>query len=120
MTGALLFAYAPTGELQSKYIRGPAPQALRPTRIAIGNEAHAIRFFVDGKQVALLNVPPIWSSVMPISASVARGRTARCSNAGALSRVSHIPLRCEPMRRGFSSIPYPEVAKRRVDFRNRQ
>ncbi|PBC06407.1 hypothetical protein [Mesorhizobium sp. WSM3859] len=52
---ALLLAYAPAGESAPKYVKGPAPQTLQPTRIAIDNEAHAIRFFVDGKQVALLD-----------------------------------------------------------------
>ncbi|MGX8007879.1 hypothetical protein ACVDG8_002145 [Mesorhizobium sp. ORM8.1] len=52
---ALLFAYAPAGGLPSKYVKGPAPQALQPTRIAVDNEAHAIRFYIDGKQVALLD-----------------------------------------------------------------
>jgi len=52
---ALLFAYAPQGGLPSKYVKGPAAPALQPTRIAIDNEAHAIRFYIDGKEVALLD-----------------------------------------------------------------
>ncbi|TGQ52600.1 hypothetical protein EN836_19150 [Mesorhizobium sp. M1C.F.Ca.ET.193.01.1.1] len=52
---ALLFANAPDGGFPSKYVKAPAVQALQPTRIAIDNEAHAIRFYIDGKQVALLD-----------------------------------------------------------------
>ena len=53
---ALLFMYAPEGEFQSKYARtAPAAQAAQPTRIDVDNDAHAIRFYVDGKQVALLD-----------------------------------------------------------------
>ncbi|MDX8527514.1 hypothetical protein RFM68_23730 [Mesorhizobium sp. MSK_1335] len=53
---ALLFQYAPVGKFPSKYVR-PAPVALatQPTRIDIDNDAHAIRFYIDGKQVALLD-----------------------------------------------------------------
>jgi len=29
--------------------------AAKPTRIDVDNEAHAIRFYIDGKQVALLD-----------------------------------------------------------------
>lgn len=52
---ALLFANAPDGGFPSKYAKAPAAQAVQPTRIAIDNEAHAIRFYIDGKQVALLD-----------------------------------------------------------------
>jgi hypothetical protein len=53
---ALLFAYAPNGEIQERHIQGtPAAQAVLPTRIDVDNDAHAIRFYVDGKQVALLD-----------------------------------------------------------------
>lgn len=53
---ALLFAYAPNGEIQERHIQGtPAAQAVQPTRIDVDNDAHAIRFYVDGKQVALLD-----------------------------------------------------------------
>lgn len=52
---ALLFANAPDGGLPSKVPQAPVAQALQPTRIAIDNEAHAIRFYIDGKQVALLD-----------------------------------------------------------------
>ncbi|RUX47987.1 hypothetical protein EN742_16305 [Mesorhizobium sp. M4A.F.Ca.ET.020.02.1.1] len=52
---ALLFRYAPAGDLPSKYVKGPAAQAAQSTRIDIDNEAHAIRFYIDGKQVALLD-----------------------------------------------------------------
>lgn len=52
---ALLFAYAPTGGSASKYAKAPAPPAPQPTRIDIDNDAHATRFYIDGKQVALLD-----------------------------------------------------------------
>lgn len=52
----LLFINAPQGEFQSKYVKAtPATQEASPTRIDIDNDAHAIRFYVDGKQVALLD-----------------------------------------------------------------
>ncbi|WP_027165833.1 hypothetical protein [Mesorhizobium sp. WSM3224] len=52
----LLFMYAPAGEFQSKYARAaPAAPAVQPTRIDVDNDAHAIRFYIDGKQVALLD-----------------------------------------------------------------
>ncbi|TIN27275.1 MAG: hypothetical protein E5Y31_14005 [Mesorhizobium sp.] len=49
----LLFRYAPVGDFPSKYIK--AAPAAAPTRIDIDNEAHAIRFYIDGKQVAQLD-----------------------------------------------------------------
>jgi hypothetical protein len=53
---ALMFMYVPQGEFQSKYARtAPAAQAAQATRIDVDNDAHAIRFYVDGKQVALLD-----------------------------------------------------------------
>ena len=52
---ALLFRYAPAGDSASKYVKGPAAQAAQPTRIDTDNAAHAIRFYIDGKQVALLD-----------------------------------------------------------------
>ncbi|TIU25841.1 MAG: hypothetical protein E5W38_28375 [Mesorhizobium sp.] len=52
---ALLFANAPDGGLTSKVPQAPAAQALEPTRIAIDHDAHAIRFYIDGRQVALLD-----------------------------------------------------------------
>ncbi|ESY74464.1 hypothetical protein NKJ90_22030 [Mesorhizobium sp. M0051] len=53
---ALLFRYAPTGEFPSKYTKvAPVARAANPTRIDVDNEAHAIRFYIDGKQVALLD-----------------------------------------------------------------
>lgn len=53
---ALLFRYAPTGEFPAKYVKAaPAALAPLPTRIDIDNEAHAIRFYIDGKQIALLD-----------------------------------------------------------------
>jgi hypothetical protein len=51
----LLFRYAPVGDFPSKYIK-VAPAALAaPTRIDIDNEAHAIRFYIDGRQVAQID-----------------------------------------------------------------
>jgi hypothetical protein len=53
---ALLFHYAPAGDFPSKYARtAPAGLAAQPTRIDIDNETHAIRFYIDGKQVAVLD-----------------------------------------------------------------
>ncbi|MEI9420277.1 hypothetical protein O7A70_03695 [Mesorhizobium sp. Cs1299R1N1] len=52
---ALLFRYAPAGDFPSKYTKGATAIAAKPTRIDVDNEAHAIRFYVDGKQVALLD-----------------------------------------------------------------
>lgn len=53
---ALLFINAPQGEFPSKYVKAaPATQTVLPTRIDFDNDAHAIRFYVDGKQVALLD-----------------------------------------------------------------
>ncbi|MBN9547868.1 MAG: hypothetical protein J0H31_03025 [Alphaproteobacteria bacterium] len=53
---ALLFINAPEGDFPSKYVKhGPVSPAAAPTRIDVDNDAHAIRFYVDGKQVALLD-----------------------------------------------------------------
>jgi len=53
---ALLFHYAPAGDFPSKYARtAPAGLAAQPTRIDIDNETHAIRFYINGKQVAVLD-----------------------------------------------------------------
>lgn len=53
---ALLFINAPQGDFPSKYVNAaPAAQAAQPTRIDVDNDAHAIRFYIDGKQVALLD-----------------------------------------------------------------
>ncbi|TPN56147.1 MULTISPECIES: hypothetical protein [unclassified Mesorhizobium] len=52
----LLFRYAPAGDFHSRYLKGAtAVVAAKPTRIDVDNEAHAIRFYIDGKQVALLD-----------------------------------------------------------------
>ncbi|PZV38747.1 hypothetical protein B5V02_09690 [Mesorhizobium kowhaii] len=52
----LLLNFGPTGEIQERHVNGtPVAQAVEPTRIEVDGGAHAIRFFIDGKQVALLN-----------------------------------------------------------------
>ncbi|TIT20919.1 MAG: hypothetical protein E5W81_04130 [Mesorhizobium sp.] len=52
----LMLNFAPTGEFPSRYVKpAPASLAAQPTRIEVDDNAHAIRFFVDGKQVALLD-----------------------------------------------------------------
>jgi hypothetical protein len=52
----LLLNFGPTGNIQERHIKGPsATLAVEPTRIELDGSAHAIRFFIDGKQVALLN-----------------------------------------------------------------
>jgi hypothetical protein len=52
----LLLNFAPNGEFESRYVKpAPAAPAIEPTRIEVDGSAHAIRFYVDGKQVALLD-----------------------------------------------------------------
>ena len=48
--------FAPTGGFPSRHVNpSPAAPVIEPTRIEVDGKAHAIRFYVDGKQVALLD-----------------------------------------------------------------
>ena len=44
-----------TGEARSRYRTLAPAAAVEPTRIEVDNRAHAIRFYVEGKQVALVD-----------------------------------------------------------------
>jgi hypothetical protein len=52
----LLLKFGPDGAFQERHVgQTPATAAIQPTRIEVDGAAHAIRFYVDGKQVALLD-----------------------------------------------------------------
>ncbi|TGQ34680.1 MULTISPECIES: hypothetical protein [unclassified Mesorhizobium] len=52
----VMLNYAPAGEFPSRYVKpAPASPAIEPTRIEVDGSAHVIRFYIDGKQVALLD-----------------------------------------------------------------
>lgn len=53
----LLLKFGPDGAIQERHVRQTpaATAAIQPTRIEVDGDAHAIRFYVDGKQVAMLD-----------------------------------------------------------------
>ncbi len=52
---AAIFAFTPASEARPRLGMVPASQAKAATRIEIDNRQHAIRFYVNGAQVSMLD-----------------------------------------------------------------